>query len=215
VEWIKEIDRGDVSEGLRNSLGALLTLWSLQRHADEIERLLKGVKTPGISQTVTGKELLAAIVQRLGEIDWKEFQKMAADLLGSIGFQPLPITRFVGDKGVDIVGTLNVEGIANINLNVQVKQEKSNVGIDEVQRIRGTLGKDDHGAIVSIAGFTKPALEEAQREDRTPISLIGGERLAELLLAHYDEIDEKYRRILRVSKKEVPVSEQFVTEIGK
>jgi predicted Mrr-cat superfamily restriction endonuclease len=215
VEWIKDVDRGEVSEKLRNSLGAILTLWSLQRHGDELEGLLKDVKTPGISRMVTGKELLTTIVKRLGEMDWREFQKMAADLLDAIGFQPNPITRFVGDQGVDVVGTLNAEGIANVTLRVQVKRVNSNIGINEVQRIRGTLGKEDHGAIIAVAGFTKQALEEAQREDRIPIALIDGERLAELLLAHYDEIDEQYKRIMRVSKKEVPVSERFVTELEK
>jgi len=55
VEWLKDVDRGEVSEKLRNSLGAILTVWSLERHSSEIEQVLTGVKRTGVRETVTGK----------------------------------------------------------------------------------------------------------------------------------------------------------------
>ena len=214
VEWLKEVDRAEISEKLRNSLGAIMTVWSLQRHAPEIEQILTGVRRVGVRARVTGNELLTTVVERLGEMSWKDFQDMVAHLLGIVGFEATT-TQYVGDKGVDVIGILNAEGIANVTLRVQVKRVHGNLGIEEVQRIRGTLEKNEHGAIVTAGGFTKQAEEEAQAANKVPISLIDGERLAELLLTHFDDIDETYKDILHVRKVEVPVSERFVTELEK
>ena len=215
VEWLKDVERGEVSEKLRNSLGAILTVWSLERHSSEIEQILTGVKRTGVRESVTGKELLMTVVDRLRDMSWKEFQDMVPHLLSLMGFIPATIKQYVGDKNVDVTGVLNAEGIANVTLRVQVKRVQGNLGIEEVQRIRGTLEKNEHGAIVTAGGFTKQAEEEAQAPNKIPISLIDGERLAELLLTHYDEVDEKYTQILRVRKIGVPISERFTTDLEK
>ena len=178
VEWLKVIDRNDASEKLRNSLGSIMTVWSLERHQAELDKLLTGVETKGTSKTVTGRALLGKIVDSFYDMSWKDFQDFVTNLLGNMGFDATT-TQYVGDKGVDVIGNLNAEGIANITLRVQVKRVRCNVGITEVQRIRGTLEKDEHGSIVTSGGFTKQAEEEAQAPNKVPISLIDGEKLAE------------------------------------
>lgn len=212
IGWLKEIDRNDVSEKLRNSLGAIMTVWSLERHHAELDQILTGVKTQGVSKTVTGKALLGKVVDRFYDMSWKDFQDFVANLLGNMGFDATT-TQYVSDKGVDVIGNLNAEGIANITLRVQVKRVRGNVGIEEVQRIRGTLEKDEHGSIVTSGGFTKQAQEEAQAPNKVPISLIDGEKLAELLLGHYDDLDEKYREVLGVRRVNLPIWEQFSTDM--
>ena len=44
IEWISEIDKDQFSEALRNSSGAMMTLFSVSKYADEIESLLSGKK---------------------------------------------------------------------------------------------------------------------------------------------------------------------------
>jgi len=46
VEWIKEIPRDDMSQELRNSLGAHLTVFKLARHDEELGALIEGKKLP-------------------------------------------------------------------------------------------------------------------------------------------------------------------------
>lgn len=48
VFWEKEVSRDVFSQDMRNSIGALLTIFSVDKHADEIESLLSG-KTTGIA----------------------------------------------------------------------------------------------------------------------------------------------------------------------
>ncbi len=55
VEWISEIPRNKFSTGLRNSLGSLLTLSSLDEHASEIERLIGETDTDGIEIEDSGE----------------------------------------------------------------------------------------------------------------------------------------------------------------
>lgn len=44
VDWLKEISRDDMSQRLRNSLGAHLTVFKLTGHEDELHALIKGEK---------------------------------------------------------------------------------------------------------------------------------------------------------------------------
>lgn len=52
VKWLKELPRASFSEPLRNSAGAIMTIFSLNPHAEELERLL-GSQT----QQVSGESL--------------------------------------------------------------------------------------------------------------------------------------------------------------
>lgn len=48
VTWEKEVSRDVFSQDMRNSIGSLLTIFRIDRHADEIENVLAG-KTTGVS----------------------------------------------------------------------------------------------------------------------------------------------------------------------
>ena len=52
-----------------------------------------------------------------------------------MGFETVT-TEYVGDRGVDVIGILNAEGLTNIRLKVQVRRVQGNIGIKEVQRIK-------------------------------------------------------------------------------
>jgi hypothetical protein len=45
VDWLKELSKDDMSQGLRNSLGAHLTVFRLSGHDDELNALIEGRKT--------------------------------------------------------------------------------------------------------------------------------------------------------------------------
>jgi restriction system protein len=118
-------------------------------------------------------------------------------------------TRYVGDKGIDITGKLNAEGLTNLSLQVQVKRVTGSLGIDQVLQLRGTLGPDDHGALITTSTFTPQAREEALNEKKKQIALIDGEALSDLILEHYDDLDEEYKKILPLKPKEIPLNERF------
>jgi restriction system protein len=73
------------------------------------------------------------------------------------------------------------------------------------------LGPDEHAAFVTLAGFTKQAIAEAQAPGRKGIMLIDGEMLVDMILEHYDELSEEYKELLKLEKKGAPLREQFAT----
>ena len=202
VEWIREdVDRAALPEGLKTSLRSLLTIFNLDKHRYAIEELM-GV--------VTGDDLVEVVLRRMAGLGPAQFEDFAGHLLGLAGFSA-SVTQTVGDKGVDIIGTLSAAGLAEITLNVQVKRIRSNVGIPEILQLRGTLGPDEHAAFVTLAGFTKQAIAEAQAPGRKGIMLIDGEMLVDMILEHYDELSEEYKELLKLEKKGAPLREQFAT----
>jgi len=64
---------------------------------------------------------------------------------------------------------------------------------------------------VTLTGFTKQAIAEAQAPGKKEIMLIDGEALADMILEHYEELSQEYKELLRLMKREVPLREQFAT----
>lgn len=219
VEWIKEVKRDTIPIKLRTSLGSLLTVFSLDRRKQEIRTLIEGEGLlPDLGKKeikeITGNELAKVILSRLFNLDPESFERFITHLLTLVGFESTT-TRHIGDKGVDVIGTFNPEGLADITLKAQVKRVSGRIGNQDILMLRGTLGIDEHGVLITTGGFTKQALTEAEAEGRKPIALIDGQMLVDLILTHYDELDEEYKQLLQLGKREVPLRERFYTTVMK
>lgn len=70
-------------------------------------------------------------------------------------------------------------------------------------------GGRPHGAIVTTSKFTKQAREEAESQGKKKIALVDGQALVDLILTHYNELDESYRKLLGLQKKEISIVDQF------
>lgn len=208
VKWQSPIASRDVSQKLKNSFYSWLTVFSINHHAEELERLLFGVKPAILKTEVTGTEIYGAVCDKLMGLSPQDFERFMAHILSTIGFQAA-VTQYVGDKGVDVIGTLSAEGMAEVTLRLQVKRITGSIGIDEVLKIRGTLAGDEHGAIVTTSKFTKQAREEAESQGKKKIALVDGQALVDLILTHYNELDESYRKLLGLQKKEISIVDQF------
>jgi len=200
----REFRRDQLSQRLRNTLGSLLAVFNVDAHSEELAPLVG----PG-PKHATGEELVRLLIQRIHDsLTPEEFERFVSDVLGTTGFEATT-TRYVVDKGIDVIGVLNAEGIAQVRLQVQVKRLRGRVGAGEVQRIRGALDVDSQGAVVSLGGFTKQAQAEAESEQRKTIALIDGEALVDLVLSHWDELEPKYGARFGIEKREIPLTERF------
>lgn len=197
-----------ISQKIKNSL-VWLTIVSLDSHATEIAFLVTGQKPPSGKgkKDVTGHELYPHLITILQQLSPKEFESFIAKLLELIGFSAAR-QSYVGDKGIDVIGSLDT-GLTSTVMHVQVKHVTGNVGIEEVLKIRGTLSSDEHGAIITTGGFTKQAQEEAQNEKKKLITLIDGEKLIDMILEHYDELDDEYQDLLSLRKRDIPITNRF------
>jgi len=214
VEWIKEVKKDTIPIKLKTSLGCLLTVFSLDHRKQEIMSLV--IPPPGGEPPVTvqGNELAKVIISRLFNLAPEKFEHFVTHLLTLVGFEATA-TQYTGDRGVDVIGTLNPEGLANITLKAQVKRTSGHISNQDILKLRGTLGVDEHGVLITTGGFTKQAQAEAEAEGKKPIALIDGGTLIDLILTHYDELDEEYKELLQLSKREVPLRERFYTLKGR
>ena len=61
------------------------------------------------------------------DMDPYQFEFLIADLLATIGYEDVQVTRRSGDKGVDVVANLRMEGITDVKTVIQVTHESQAV----------------------------------------------------------------------------------------
>jgi len=110
------------------------------------------------------------------------FERLAQRLLREAGFAEVQVTGRTGDGGIDGRGILRLNDLVSMSAVFQCKRYRGNVGAPEIREFRGALtGRADRGIFLTTSGFTPAASQEATRDGVTPIDLIDGERLVELL----------------------------------
>lgn len=129
----------------------------------------------------------------LSEIDPKRFEDLMGQLLSALGFEDVVVTKYSGDGGIDLRARLAVGGVTDVRTAVQVKRWAKNVSGRTVRELRGGLGPHERGLVITLSEFTRDAQAEAQATDRSPISLVDGNRLIELLIAN--DIGVSRRRV--------------------
>ncbi len=124
--------------------------------------------------------------QRLLKMPPDRFEVLISQLLTALGFEEetIKITPYSGDGGIDVRGVLNAAGITKINAAVQAKRWKANIQAPAIQALRGSLTVHQQGIFMTTSKFSKGAIAEAEAMGKTPISLIDGDRLVELLIEH-------------------------------
>ena len=128
------------------------------------------------------REVRIALRQRLFEMAPPAFEELIGILLGKLGFEDVEITKHSGDGGIDVRGTLVVGNVIRTRMAVQVKRWKGTVQAPVVQQVRGSLGAHEQGLIITTGGFSSGASKEAEASDKTPIALMNGDQLVELLV---------------------------------
>ncbi len=122
------------------------------------------------------------LLKRLHQMDPEKFESLVKLLLDEMGLEETSVTDYSGDKGVDVRGILNADNLSKINIAVQAKRWKNNVGSKTVRELRGSLKVNEHGIVITPSDFTPSAKTEAEEAGKTPISLINGNELIDLLI---------------------------------
>lgn len=123
------------------------------------------------------KEVRRQLQEAIANLTWQEFESsFLEDVLGGLGFTNITITQRSRDGGADAFCTYK-RGLVESTAIVSAKHWKTqNVGIEEVQRVRGIKHAADTAIIVTSASFSGPAIEEAAPAMNVrPVSLIDGD----------------------------------------
>jgi restriction system protein len=123
-----------------------------------------------------------------------EFQNLVAALLKGMGYHVAWIAPPGKDGGSDILAFSDPLGTRPPRIKVQVKRQQNSVTVDGLRSFMAVLGDDDVGIFVNTGGFTKDAMEEARTQARRRVTLVDLERLFELWITHYDDLDDDARR---------------------
>lgn len=149
----------------------------------------------------------AELHEYLRDLHPRQFELLIGQLLGAIGFEDVVVSKYSGDGGIDVDATLTVGGVTRVRTAVQVKRYKKNVPGSTVRELRGGLMTDQRGLIITTAGFTKDAIAEASADGKTPISLIAGEKLVQLLSEHQIGVRKRMVQLLELNLEEILTGE--------
>jgi restriction system protein len=195
VKWFKEIiNRTNYSIPLQNTLRSSQTVFKVS----QINEVLVSIglkqeqsKTVDINTDFSSEPIYDAVKNHLLELDATEFELLVSYVLGTMGFSPTQETGFSGDGGIDFEGTLEVMGVAAVNLQVQVKRyNKGTIGEIDIRNFRGALKKDYQGCFITLSKFAKKAIESASDPEKITIRLVNGRQFIDILIEQYDKVME-------------------------
>jgi len=221
VEYLRSVERSVFPQTIRNTLGSVLTVFRADGTLLYLES--SGASLPEsptqkessihVVEVETDRELLAdelegqakgQILEALDEIEHYAFQVFVAGLLEAVGYKA-KMGQAGADGGVDILVTPDVFGLATPRIKVQVKNQKTSAGHQDVGYLNGVVNAGEKGLFVCTGGFTKQAKNATFVKDGR-IALVDGPDLLDLILEHYENMSERSKALLPLRRIYVPES---------
>ena len=214
VKWLKHLPRTAFSQGALYEVGSAMSFFSIKNYPDEyLTALDKNFKKDGVSGNSEEDESVGAtadeIVESTKDFILKELSKnlkgydleqFVADLLNAMGYRT-SISAHGGDSGIDITA---YKDELPPRILVQVKSQDGDIKESTIQSLKGAMREGDYGLFVTLSNYTKNAQKYL---DSTPIIRgINGTELVDLILKYYEELSEKYRKMIPLKKVFIPVA---------
>ncbi len=212
VQWLKQVPRTSISQGALYEIGSAMSLFQVKNYADEWLAVLQGQQSvaPPPSEDITVAAVTEDIIQNTRDFILKT---LSQELKGH------PLAEFIGhllntmgyytrlstpgpDRGIDIIAHRDELGFEPPIVKVQVKSSDGTTGRPDVQALYGSVESNEHGLFVALGGFSTQALEFAR--SKSNLRLIDGVALVDLILAHYEDFDSRYKGILPLKRVYVP-----------
>ena len=206
VKWDKTpIQRSQFSVPFQNTIRSSLTVFYISHKNNFFTTIGKSELVPTIEKK-TEFDYYTSILNRILELDDKEFEILITHILNALGFEGSERTGKVGDGGVDATGELNVANMAKIRLFVQAKRYKlgSRINPNVVKALRANIPSGGQGAFITTADFQKKAKEIAVEQGFPRIGLINGDQLVDILAEHWDDIPVEFKEKMNLKVGLVP-----------
>ncbi|OBX09559.1 restriction endonuclease [Gallibacterium genomosp. 3] len=211
VKWLKHLPRTVFSQGALYEIGSAMSFFTVKNYADEFMATLEkdfkknlsadfedesvGATAEDIIET-TKDFILKELSRQLKGYDLENF---VAELLRAMGYRAT-VSPQGGDSGIDITA---YKDELPPRILVQVKSQDGDIKETTIQSLKGAMREGDYGLFVTLSNYTKKAQKYL---DSTPIIRgINGTELVELILKYYDDLSEKYRKMIPLKKVYIPV----------
>lgn len=214
VKWLKHLPRTAFSQGALYEVGSAMSFFSIKNYSDEyLSALEKNFKKEDISNDSEEDESVGAtadeIIESTKDFILKELSKnlkgydleqFVADLLNAMGYRT-SVSAHGGDSGIDITA---YKDELPPRILVQVKSQDGDIKESTIQSLKGAMREGDYGLFVTLSNYTKNAQKYL---DSTPIIRgINGTELVDLILKYYEELSEKYRKMIPLKMVYIPVA---------
>lgn len=134
------------------------------------------------------------------ELKGYDLENFVADLMNAMGYRT-QVSAHGGDSGIDIVAYRDE---LPPRIAVQVKSSDSDVKETTIQSLKGAMMPGDYGLFVTLSNYTKNAQKFL---DANPIIRgINGNELVDLVLKYYENMSEKYQKMIPLRKVYIPVA---------
>lgn len=214
VKWLKHLPRTAFSQGALYEVGSAMSFFSVKNYADEFMAALdkdfkKNFSSDSEDESVgataddiiesTKDFILKELSRRLKGYDMENF---VADLLRAMGYRT-KVSPQGGDSGIDITA---YKDELPPRIMVQVKSQDGDIKETTLQSLKGAMHEGDYGLFVTLSNYTKNAKKYL---DSTPIIRgINGTELVELILKYYEDLSEKYRKMIPLKRVYIPVPKE-------
>lgn len=212
VKWLKHIPRLNFSQGALYEVGSAMSFFSVKNYADEfLSALDKDFKKSVTSDDAEDESVGATaedIVESTKDFILKELSRQlkgydleafVADLFRAMGYRTT-VSPQGGDSGIDITA---YKDEFPPRILVQVKSQDSDIKETTIQSLKGAMREGDYGLFVTLSNYTKNAQKYL---DSTPIIRgINGTELVDLILKYYEDLSEKYRKMIPLKMVYIPV----------
>jgi len=125
-----------------------------------------------------------------------DFQNLVAALLRAMGYHVSWVAPPGPDRGMDIIAYNDPLGTKPPRMKVQVKRQESKISVDGLRSFLAVLHDQDVGIFVSTGGFTADAESEARTQENRKLTLLDLEKLFDLWVQHYEDVDDADKRLL-------------------
>lgn len=199
IKWNSEpIERSRFSVPFQNSIRSSLTVFKVVHETNFFETIDQKQLIPERSRVVE-QDYYSIVLNRVLELDDKEFEILITHLLSALGFEA-EHTGKTGDGGVDATGELDIFNVAKIKLFVQAKRYKlgSKISANNVKALRQNIPNGAQGAFITTCSFHHEAQKIALEPGFARIGLIDGENLVDILAAYWERIPEEFREKLNL-----------------
>lgn len=214
VKWLKHLPRTAFSQGALYEVGSAMSFFSIKNYSDEyLSALEKNFKKEDISNDSEEDESVGAtadeIIESTKDFILKELSKnlkgydleqFVANLLNAMGYRT-SVSAHGGDSGIDITA---YKDELPPRILVQVKSQDGDIKESTIQSLKGAMREGDYGLFVTLSNYTKNA--QKYLENTPIIRGINGTELVDLILKYYEDLSEKYRKMIPLKMIYIPVA---------
>ena len=214
VKWLKHVPRSSFTQGALYEVGSAMTFFVVKNYADEflaaLDHGFKPSDDPDSSDDTVGATA-EDIIEATRDFVLKELsrnlkgyalEEFVANLLQAMGYRTT-VSSQGGDSGIDIIA---YKDELPPRIAVQVKSQDGDIKETVIQSLKGAMMPGDYGLFVTLSNYTKNAHKFLIANPI--IRGINGTELVDLVLKYYDELDEKYQKMIPLKMVYIPVPKE-------